>query len=109
MLARGRSRTTQRVNPGFDRQEMERKMTHESQPYNLSALREFLIQAFTTDELRALVSYDDRLKGLVREFAPTDPIAVMVDKAIAWTRAVHPHGIVHAPFQSHNPGVSPSP
>ena len=59
-------------------------MGQESQSYNLGALRELLIQAFTTDELRALVSYDDRLRGLVREFAPTDPIAVMVDKAIAW-------------------------
>jgi formylglycine-generating enzyme required for sulfatase activity len=59
-------------------------MTEQSQPYNLRTLRKLLLESFNTDELRALVLYDDRLGSLTREFAPADSITVMVDKTIAW-------------------------
>jgi len=59
-------------------------MTDESQSYNLNTLRELLTGAFDPVELRALIAYDDRLKGLALEFALADPITVMADKAIAW-------------------------
>ena len=59
-------------------------MTEESQPYNLRTLRKLLIAAFDTEELRALVSYDDSLSSLAAEFAPTHPITAMADETITW-------------------------
>jgi len=56
----------------------------ESQPVNLRNLREFMIEAFDTKELRALVSYDPKLKKLTRDFAPSDSISDLVDETIGW-------------------------
>jgi len=68
-------------------------MTEQSQSYNLSTLRQLLIAAFDTEELRALISYDDTLSGLAAEFAPAHPITTMVDKTISWCdrRALIPY------------------
>ena len=55
-----------------------------SQPVNLRNLREFMIEAFDTKELRALISYDQKLKKLTREFAPSDSISDLVDETIGW-------------------------
>ena len=43
-----------------------------------------MITAFDTEELRALVKYDDTLSGLAAEFAPAHPITTMVDETIDW-------------------------
>ena len=59
-------------------------MTEPSQRYNLRTLRQLMIAAFDTEELRALVLYDDNLSGLAAEFAPAHPITTMVDETISW-------------------------
>jgi len=59
-------------------------MNEPSQSTNLRILRKLLIAAFDTEELRALVKYDDTLSSLASEFAPTDPISTMVEKTISW-------------------------
>ncbi len=59
-------------------------MTEESQTYNLRVLRELLIDAFDTEELRSLVSHDPKLGGLIRRFAPAHPITVMAEEAVSW-------------------------
>jgi formylglycine-generating enzyme required for sulfatase activity len=52
-----------------------------------------MIAAFDTDELRALVQYDDTLSSLANEFAPAHPITTMVDRTISWCdrRALLPY------------------
>ena len=52
--------------------------------YNYRAIRELLLAAYSADELRALIVYDEELGPLRHEFAPNDPIVVMADKAIGY-------------------------
>lgn len=61
-------------------------MTEPSQEYNLRTLRQLMIAAFDTEELRALVMYDDTLSSLAAELARTDPITTMVDETISWCK-----------------------
>jgi formylglycine-generating enzyme required for sulfatase activity len=55
-----------------------------SPTYNLRAIRDLLLDAFNEVELRALVSYDEKLKELARKFAPAHSIENMADETIAW-------------------------
>jgi hypothetical protein len=50
--------------------------------YNLRAIRELILAAFTAEELRALVAYDEELGPLRHEFSPGDAIIDMADKSI---------------------------
>jgi hypothetical protein len=50
--------------------------------YNLSAIRELLLAAYSAEELRALIAYDDELSRLRHEFSPNDAIIDMADKTI---------------------------
>ncbi len=50
--------------------------------YNLRAIRELLLAAYSAEELRALVAYDEELGPLRHEFSPSDAIIDMADKAI---------------------------
>jgi hypothetical protein len=50
--------------------------------YNLRAIREMIIAAFSARELRALVAYDQELGPLRHEFSPGDAIIEMADKTI---------------------------
>lgn len=61
-------------------------MTSDKPTPNIAAVRDLLLAAFTTEELRRLFLYasDPRLRPLVDEFSPGDGLAMMVDKAIVW-------------------------
>ena len=50
--------------------------------YNLRAIRELLLAAFSAEELRALIVYDEKLGPLQHEFSPSDAIIDMADKTI---------------------------
>lgn len=50
--------------------------------YNLRAVRELILAAFSAEELRALVAYDEELGDLRHEFSPGDAIIDMADKTI---------------------------
>lgn len=50
--------------------------------YNLRAVRELLVAAYSVDELRALVDYDEELGQLRHEFSPNDAILDLADKTI---------------------------
>jgi len=50
--------------------------------YNLRAIRELILAAFTAEELRALVTYDEELGPLRHEFSPSDAIIDMAGKTI---------------------------
>jgi len=50
--------------------------------YNLRAIRELLLAAYSAEELRALVAYDEELGALRHEFSPSDAIIDMADKTI---------------------------
>ena len=50
--------------------------------YNTRAIRELLVAAYSTDELRALVADDDELDPLRHEFAPSDAIMNLADRTI---------------------------
>jgi hypothetical protein len=50
--------------------------------YNLRAIRELILAAFSAEELRALVAYDKELGLLRHEFSPGDAIINMADKTI---------------------------
>ena len=52
--------------------------------YDLRAIRELILDAFSTDELRALVSYDEELGKLRYEFADSDSILDLADKTIGY-------------------------
>jgi hypothetical protein len=52
--------------------------------YNYRAIRELLLAAYSADELRALIVYDEKLGPLRHEFAPNDPIIALADKAIGY-------------------------
>ena len=50
--------------------------------YNYRAIRELLVAAYSADELRALITYDEELGPLRYEFAPNDSILVLAGKTI---------------------------
>ena len=50
--------------------------------HNLRAIRELILTAFSAEELRALVAYDEELGPLRHEFSPSDAIIDMADKTI---------------------------
>ena len=50
--------------------------------YNYRAIRELLLAAYSAEELRALIAYDDELRRLRHEFSPNDAIIDMADKTI---------------------------
>ena len=50
--------------------------------YNLRAIRELILAAFSAEELPALVAYDDELGPLRHEFSPSDAIIDVADKTI---------------------------
>lgn len=52
--------------------------------YNLRAIRELLLAAYSADELRALVAYDEELARLRHEFSPNDAILDLADKTIEY-------------------------
>ena len=52
--------------------------------YNYRAIRELLLAAYSADELRALIVYDEELGPLRHEFAPNDSISALADKAIGY-------------------------
>jgi hypothetical protein len=52
--------------------------------YNLRAIRELLLAAYSADELRALVAYDEELGRLRHEFSPNDAILDLADKTIEY-------------------------
>jgi len=52
--------------------------------YNFRAIRELLLAAYSADELRALIVYDEELGPLRHEFAPNDSIIALADKAIGY-------------------------
>ncbi|MBN1660287.1 MAG: CHAT domain-containing protein [Anaerolineae bacterium] len=54
--------------------------------YNLQAVRELLLAAFTAQDFHRLFLYtaDDRLRPLIHEFSPADGLADMVDEAIGF-------------------------
>ena len=65
-----------------------------AQGYDLAAVRDLLLAAFTAEELRSLFLYTSSagLRPLTREFSPTDGMAAMVDRVIEFclTRALLP-------------------
>ena len=69
-------------------------MSHESQSYNMAAVRDLLLEAFTAEDLRRLFLYTENraLRPLLAEFSPGDGLAAMVDKTITFcrTRALLP-------------------
>jgi predicted HicB family RNase H-like nuclease len=52
--------------------------------YNYRAIRELLLAAYSADELRALIAYDDELRRLRHEFSPNDAIIDIADKTIEY-------------------------
>ena len=52
--------------------------------YNFCAIRELLLAAYSADELRALITYDEELGPLHYEFASNDSIVAMADKTIGY-------------------------
>jgi hypothetical protein len=52
--------------------------------YSFRAIRELLVAAYSADELRALIAYDEELGPLRHEFAPNDPVIVLADKTIGY-------------------------
>ena len=50
--------------------------------YNYRAIRELLLAAYSAEELRSLIAYDDELRRLRHEFSPNDAIIDMADKTI---------------------------
>jgi len=52
--------------------------------YDFRAIRELLLAAYSADELRALIAYDEELSPLRYEFAPNDSIIAMADKTIGY-------------------------
>ena len=50
--------------------------------YNYRAIRELLLAAYSAEELRSLIAYDDELRRLRHEFSPSDAIIDMADKTI---------------------------
>ncbi|NLF14019.1 MAG: hypothetical protein GX597_19735 [Anaerolineaceae bacterium] len=56
-------------------------MTEERPVYNLAAIRDLLLAAFTAEELRRLIFYTSRpaLKPLVQRFGPNDGLLAMVE------------------------------
>ena len=50
--------------------------------YNLRGVRELILAAFSAEELRALVAYDEELGPLRHEFSPGDAIIDMADKTM---------------------------
>ena len=50
--------------------------------YNLGAIRELILAAFSAEELPALVAYDEELGPLRHEFSPSDAIIDMASKTI---------------------------
>jgi formylglycine-generating enzyme required for sulfatase activity len=63
-------------------------MTDETPTYNLAAVRDLLLAAFTADDLRRLFLYTESaaLKRVADEFGPNDGLAALVEKAIAACR-----------------------
>ena len=57
-------------------------MTGDRFDYNLRAIRELLLAAYSAEEFRALIAYDEELGPLRYEFSPGDPIIDMADKTI---------------------------
>ena len=51
--------------------------------YNLRAIRELILAAFSAEGLRALVAYDEELGQLRHEFSPGDAIIDMAGKTLA--------------------------
>jgi len=56
-------------------------MTEERPSYNLAAVRDLLLAAFTAEDLRRLIFYTSRpaLKPLVQRFGPNDGLLAMVE------------------------------
>ena len=52
--------------------------------YNLRAIRDLILAAYSADELRALVSWDKELGQLHYEFADSDSILDLADKTIEY-------------------------
>ena len=50
--------------------------------YDLRAIRELLLAAYSVEELGALIAYDKELGPLRHEFSPGDAIIDMADKTI---------------------------
>jgi len=50
--------------------------------YNLRAIRELLVVAYSAVDLRALIAYDEEFRRLRYEFADSDSILVLADKTI---------------------------
>jgi len=69
-------------------------MPNEEPRYNIAAIRELLLEAFTAEELRRLFLYtaNPALRPLTQEFSPRDGLAAMVDRTITFcqTRALLP-------------------
>jgi hypothetical protein len=52
--------------------------------YDLRAIRELLLAAYSAEELQALIAYDEELARLRHEFSPNDAIVDMADKTIEY-------------------------
>jgi len=60
--------------------------TGEARDYDLAAVRDLLLSAFTAEDLRRLFLYTTHpaLRPLIQEFSPNDGLAAMVDKTVTF-------------------------
>ena len=61
--------------------------------YNLRAIRELLLAAYSAEELRALIAYDEKLGPLRHEFSPSDAIIDLAGKTIDYCLRFSAHGL----------------
>ncbi len=57
---------------------------HDRSEYNLRAIRELLLAAYSADEMRTLVADDEELGPLRHEFSPNDAIIDLAGKTIEY-------------------------
>ena len=80
-------------------------MPDDMQSYELAAIRDMLLAALTTDDLRRLVLYTSRpaLKPLIHELSPGDGLAAMTEKTITYCHKQDCLGDLLAEVKKANP------